>query len=563
VPRIVPLPSRKEIARIRDEVRGLLEADRAAGDMKSPDHYVGLFPGFETVVRDVWEAADSFRTRLHGAPPPERTPRPEVERVGPYRVLREIARGGMGVVFLAEDTRTGRRAALKVLARGHAAFPNLAMRFRREAEVASRLDHPGICTVYEAGEADGVAYIAMRYLEGETLAERIAKSRRDAAAGGRSARCVTGLPEPGGRDGPPPDPSEQAAILRVVVLMEKVALALHAAHEAGVVHRDVKPGNVMVTRDGEPVLLDFGLVRDSTADGESLTATGALLGTPAYMSPEQVSGQKVVLDRRSDVYGLGAMLYECLTLSLPFEAPTAAALYRKILSTDPDSPRELNPALTEDLRVVVETAMAKDRGRRYQTARDMAEDLRRVRANEPIKARRAGPVERSLRWVQRNPAPSLAVLGVVAALGAGRIVTGILLRDAQEALSVATADRDERIVALAAAEADVKEGERLLLDLFERDRVLRDSLAAEKAAGREEGPLRARLAEVEGALGRALAAQFLRQRARRDDRGAEATAKALLAIEGAGGDVPGLRASAVEFLAARDRERAKEGGGAR
>ncbi len=556
------MPTRKEIARVRDEVRGLLEADRAAGDLKAPVHYEGLFPGFETVVRDAWEAADCFRTRLHGAPPPEREPRPSVERVGPYRVLREIARGGMGVIFLAEDTRTGRRAALKVLARGHAAFPNLALRFRREAEVASRLEHPGICTVYEAGEADGVAYIAMRYLEGESLEERIAKSRRETAAAGRAGRCVAGLPEPGNRQGPPPAASEQASILRVVLLVEKVALALHAAHEAGLVHRDVKPGNVMVTRDGEPVLLDFGLVRDSTADGESLTATGAVLGTPAYMSPEQVSG-KPVLDRRSDVYSLGAVLYECLTLSAPFEAPTAAALYRKILSTDPDSPRRLNPSLTEDLRVVVETAMAKDRARRYQTARDMAEDLRRVRANEPIRARRAGPLERSIRWVQRNPAPSLAVLGVVAALGAGRIVTGILLRDAQEALTAATADRDDRIIAMAALEADAREGERLLLELVERDRVLRASVAAEEKAGVDAAPLRARLAGLEGALGRALAAQFLRQRSRRDDRGAAATAKALLAMEGAGADVPGLRASAAEFLASRAGEGAAEGGGAR
>jgi serine/threonine protein kinase len=515
------LRTSKETARVRDEVRGLLAADRAAGDVKAPAHYEGMFPGYETVVRDAWEAADTLHTRLEGAPLPDREPRPEVERVGPYRVLREIARGGMGLVFLAEDTRTGRKLALKVLPAAYAAFPTLAARFRREAEVASRLDHPAICTVYEAGEADGVAYIAMRYVEGETLGECILRSRREVALTGRGPGCVTGIPGPG------PATTDREAILRVVGFVEKVARALHAAHEAGLVHRDVKPGNVMVTRDGEPVLLDFGLARVEAGEGDTLTGTGAVIGTPAYMSPEQVSGQKAPLDRRSDIFSLGALLYQCLTLTLPFEAGTAVALYQKILGTDPESPRHLNPALTEDLRVVVETAMAKDRARRYQTALDLAEDLRRVRANEPIRARRAGLPERLFRWTQRNPVPTLAFLGVALVLVAGRVFTGIILRDTEDALAAARAE----VAALGRSETAARANEKILWAIAEK--------AQENAALEED-------------VVAALEALFDQQQARGDGPGAEGTARRILGLDGmTSASFRALRERAEKYLSPR------------
>ena len=523
------MPTSKETARVRDEVRDLLAADRAAGDVKSPGHYEGLFPGFEAVVREAWEAADTFHTRLDGADVPPRHPAPEIERVGPWRILREIARGGMGLVFLAEDTRTGRRAALKILPAAYAAFPSLAARFRREAEAASRLDHPAICTVYEAGEADGVAYIAMRYVEGENLAERISRSRKDYVLLEGRPPCVTGIPTPGEVPGTPV--SAQEAVRRVVLFVEKSARALHAAHEAGLVHRDVKPGNIMVTKEGEPVLLDFGLARDDASEGESLTRTGAILGTPAYMSPEQVSGNKAPPDRRSDVYSLGALLYECLTLTLPFEAATAVALYQKIRSTDPEDPRRHNPAVARDLRVVVETAMARDRERRYRTALDLAEDLRRVRENEPILARRAGIPERLIRWTQRNPVPTFAFAAIAVVLGAGRAVTGILLRDAENALSQARVERDLKGRALAQAESAARVNERLLWDI------------AGRAAGKPE---------LEEEIVAALSALFDQQKARVDGTAAEATARRILELPGmASESYRALRERAEGFLSLR------------
>jgi len=522
------LPTRKDTARVRDEVRGLLAADRAAGDLKAAAHYEDRFPGFEEAVRAEWEAADTFHTQLDGEAPKTREPRPQVERVGPYKVVREIARGGMGIVFLAEDTRTGRRAAVKVLPAAYAAFPGLAARFRREAEVASRLDHPAICTIYEAGEAEGVAYIAMRYVEGETLAECISRSRMETALSGRGPGCLRGIAAPGDTAATVPDAE---AIRRVVRVVETVARALHVAHEAGLVHRDVKPGNVIVTREGEPVLLDFGLARDDSAEGESLTRTGAVIGTPAYMSPEQVSGSAAPLDRRSDVYSLGALLYECLTLTLPFEAATAVALYEKIRSTDPESPRRLNPALPEDLRVVVETAMAKAPERRYQTALDMAEDLRRVRANEPIRARRASMPERLFRWTQRNPVPTFAFLAVALVLAAGRIINGMLLRDAENALSTARVESDLKGRALAQAEAAARTNERLLWEITER------------AAGNPA---------LELEVVEALSALFEQQKARPDGIAAEETARRIVALAGMSSEsFRQLREKARAFLSLR------------
>jgi serine/threonine protein kinase len=215
-----------------------------------------------------------------------------------------------------------------------------------------------------------------------------------------------------GEDGPGTSASTtRAQIQDLLTVFEKVARALHAAHEAGVVHRDIKPGNVMVTSAGEPVILDFGLAHAEDQDFESLTRPGDLFGTPAYMSPEQLTRGTLQLDRRTDVYSLGATLYECLTLKRPFEAPTREALYQAILSKEPPDPRSLNPAIPGDLRVVLETALAKDRDKRYQTALELAEELRRVRCYEPIVAKPAGPWTRLRRWSQRNPALATAVVG--------------------------------------------------------------------------------------------------------------------------------------------------------
>ena len=179
-----------------------------------------------------------------------------------------------------------------------------------------------------------------------------------------------------------------------LLLMERTARALHSAHEAGLIHRDIKPGNIMVTPEGEPVLLDFGLARNTEDGGQTLTETGQVLGTPAYMAAEQILGKRDEIDRRTDVYSLGATLFECLTLHRPFEAESFDQLYHRKLQGHHANARKLNPRIPPDLNTVVEVALDRDRTRRYSTALELADDLKRVRSFEPIRAKAAGPMTR-------------------------------------------------------------------------------------------------------------------------------------------------------------------------
>jgi tetratricopeptide (TPR) repeat protein len=268
----------------------------------------------------------------------------------------------------------------------------------------------------------------MRYVEGETLARRIARAQTreapgsasvdlESPGGSSSGATMTTDDAPGtGSEGAAPPRLSRDEIAANAAIVEKVARALHAAHELGVIHRDIKPANVMITPEGEPVLLDLGLARDESSDHHTLTKTGDVFGTPAYMSPEQLTGQRIRADRRTDVYALGATLYEALTLRRPFEAPTREALYQAILTEPPRDPRRINPRIPAELKVVIETALEKNRNRRYQTALALAQDLERVRKHEPIRARPAGPILRLRRWVQRRPATAAIIAGSVVAL---------------------------------------------------------------------------------------------------------------------------------------------------
>jgi serine/threonine protein kinase/WD40 repeat protein len=354
-------------------------ADRAEGREQPLAAYLTRFPGHA-------QAIEREFARLN-----EATPRPEpTRRIAHYEVVRTLGSGGQGVVLLAEDTRLGRRVALKVLA-PHLDFVSTErlVRFRREAEILSQLDHPGICPVYEADTDNGVPYLAMRYVEGRTLAA-IVRERREA---GRL-------------------PKTRAELHEIVRWIEAAARAVHEAHEHGIVHRDIKPGNLMIT-EGQPVLLDFGLARAESGGEAAITRSGDVLGTLAYMAPELLGKRDA--DRRADVYALGVTLYESIAHALPFAGETPTALWRAIVNGEATLPRSHNPAIPADLAAVIATAIARSPAHRYASAAELADDLARVRRREPIRARRLPLRVRALRWVQRHPTMSVA-------LGAGLVL---------------------------------------------------------------------------------------------------------------------------------------------
>jgi serine/threonine protein kinase/formylglycine-generating enzyme required for sulfatase activity len=400
---------------------------------------------------------------LPAAPPPRRDEGPapisEASSFGRYRLVRELGRGGQGVVYLAEDPALGRRVALKVLTAKPAPSPGALERFRREAAVTARLEHPGLCPVYDVGAVDGTPYLAMRYVEGVTLAQILAAARLPSGGspvtapetfGSTDAERRLGRARPSRRDEPSSHARSRAEVFRRVAYVEKAARALHAAHEHGIVHRDVKPGNIMVAASGEVTTLDFGLAQDLEGDEATLTATGDLVGTPPYLSPEQLASQAVRLDRRTDVWSLGVVLHECATLERPFSGPTREALYRAILAEDPPDPRASNPETPDDLATVIATALEKNRDRRYATALDFAEDLRRVLAFEPILAKRAGPWVRLSRFAQRQP-----TLATTMALGLTLLFASLVF------LREAILERDAKDAALRGKAAALDDYERL------------------------------------------------------------------------------------------------------
>ena len=402
------------------------------------DEYLAAHPELDAEERKRLRQLSSaleVQVGAEGPPsPPSFETTPDLPKpFGPYVLLRLLGRGGQGVVYLARDTRLSRRVALKVLDHvGSLTFADesshgAAARLKREAEVASKLEHPGICVVHEMGVVGHSLYVAMRYVEGQTLARTIAASRESgrkvlrleapSAAAFENGLIERGTPSTAGAGLAEDSVGYRRRMLeRCARLVESAARALHAAHESGVIHRDIKPANIMVTPDVQPVILDFGLARDQSSDALTLTRTGEIFGSPGYMSPEQVSRKPSGLDRRTDIYSLGVVLYECLTLQRPFEHPTRDELFRAIQSENPPDPRRLNAGIDRELSIVLETALEKDRDRRYRTALDFAEDLRRWREYEPILARPASALLRVKRWTQRNRVLTASLLGIFALL---------------------------------------------------------------------------------------------------------------------------------------------------
>lgn len=343
--------------------------------------------------------------------------RDDTSRFGDYRLVRALGHGGQAVVYEATDTRNGRRVALKVLTNAWSVDSNCVKRLQREAELMGRVKHPGICEVYEVGSASGTAWIAMRYVEGVSLADQLAAPAKP--IDGTSTQATA-------------SPNSVAATLR---LIQKVAEVLHVAHEAGIVHRDVKPANIMVTPEGDPVVLDFGLAAIVDSEASRLTLTGDTIGTPAYMSPEQLTHDPQGLDRRTDVWSLGVVLYQCLTGARPFDAPTRDGMYRAIVHDDAPSLRRRNPSVSKELARVVDAALAKDRRYRYQSANALAIDLGRVHDGRRPFIRPPSLWHRSKTFVRRSPFGAAAIALVLAITIAALTQLGLAWRSSVELAS--------------------------------------------------------------------------------------------------------------------------------
>ena len=373
------------------------------------------------------------------------------DKLGDYRILREISRGGMGVVYLAEQISLKRQVALKVLHAPGTLSRRHLDRFRREAEALARLHHPNIVPVYGIGEDDGVHYFSMKYIEGRTLDAVIEDLRRTADSesrrpGGDVDRALTARlraptlhpgtgaateiasPAPPGKEAAAPRPAaaearrdrheprtDRSYIETVVRIVRDVARALHFAHEQGIVHRDVKPQNVILDESGKPYVMDFGLARDEALG--TLTQSGDVFGTPLYMSPEQVSGRRSEIGPRTDVYSLGCTLYELLTLRPAFDGESSEEILRRILLAEPRRPRQLNRRLPPDLENVTLRAMQKSPEKRYATAAEFADDLERFLNYEAVRAAPPSPFESTLRAIRRYRAVSAALaVALVASL---------------------------------------------------------------------------------------------------------------------------------------------------
>src|SRR6184192_2056341 len=301
-----------------------------------------------------------------------------------YELLKEIGRGGQGVVYRARQKSLNRTVALKVIGVGHWDREAHLRRFRLQAEAAASLNHPFIVPIHEIRERNGCCYFSMNLLEGGQLDEAVKR--------------------------------QVISIRRAVELIAKLARTVHYAHENGILHRDIKPGNVLLDKEGEPHLTDFGLARLIETEC-TVTRTTEMLGTPSYMAPEQANGNAEVT-AAADIYGLGAVLYQLLTGAPPFVGRSTYETVRLLLETDPRQPRLLNPKVDRDLSTICLKCLEKDPQRRYLSALALVEDLERWLRHEPIQARPSSLVTRGKKWVRRNPAaailvPSLAALAAV------------------------------------------------------------------------------------------------------------------------------------------------------
>jgi tetratricopeptide (TPR) repeat protein len=392
-----PEPARSAL--LRELIALEIACRRRAGETPREEDYQARFP-YLSLPLEKEKVSGTFSEELADVHPPysgpEMVPDTFFAEVPGHEILGVLGRGGMGVVYKARQLSLNRTVAVKKILAGDDASPAELARFRHEAEAAACLQHPNIVQIHEVGQQDGRPYLVLEYVDGGSLAEQLAGT---------------------------PQPARAAA-----QLVETLARAMHFAHEHGIVHRDLKPANVMLARgtgglpvlpDGQagclshdlvPKITDFGLAKRLDG-GPGLTASGAIVGTPSYMAPEQAAGKGKEVGPAADVYALGGILYECLTGRPPFKAQTPLDTVLQVLADDPVPPARFQPKMPRDLETICLKCLQKQPRQRYGSARELAEDLRRFEAGEPIRARPAGPLEQLIKWVKRRPLA--ATLGAV------------------------------------------------------------------------------------------------------------------------------------------------------
>ena len=362
-------------------------------------------------LRELEFEVDSLFPKEGSATAPLESPDSRPPDIPGYEVEAVLGRGGMGVVYKARHLRLNRIVALKMLLTGAYAGPRERARFQREAEAVANLRHPSIVQVYDVGDHDGCPYFTMELLEGGSLAQSLVGK---------------------------PQPAQQTA-----ALLSTLAEAVQVAHQAGVVHRDLKPANILLTSEGLPKIADFGLARHSESEA-ALTLSGAPIGTPSYMAPEQAIGNAGAIGPASDIYALGALLYEMLTGRPPFRAETASETERQVIHEEPVSPARLNAAVPRDLETICLKCLNKEPARRYSSAAALADDLRRFGEGRPILARPVGLIERFWRWCRRNPTEA-ALIATALALATLSLGGGLWLERQQAERREETARREGQL----------------------------------------------------------------------------------------------------------------------
>lgn len=455
---------------------------------------------FEFPSSEIWTMDDSSKTVLN---PPgnvadatlvgESVPLDQNEsaglRLGDFVILRELGHGGMGVVYEAQQLSLNRKIALKVLRSGWGSTPQAVQRFCREAEAAARLHHTNIVPVYMSGVHEGTHFYVMELIDGKSLDHLIREMRVSDHAPGSVAIVPPPNKEPRpdhsrssadvhpgspARSEVPPLASGVGDFDNVARMIADVGDALDYAHRQGVIHRDIKPSNLLLSPDGRLSISDFGLARMVEQPG--MTVSGEFVGTPAYMSPEQISADQTPLDHRSDIYSLGATLYEMLTLQPPFTGTQRDQVLSQILHSEPKAPRKINAKIPVDLETICLKAIEKDPGRRYQSAGEMADDLRRFVNRFAIDARRTSHLTRLKKWISRHPGTAASLACLFAALfTAGFFATQawqaqVRLRSEKRQIAVENAileamsgDSQEALQAVGVAEAEGAEPGRLNL----------------------------------------------------------------------------------------------------